>query len=105
VRALAVSAAKRASALPDLPSVSEVVPGYAFDGWAGMWAPAGTPREIVSRLNQSVARIVKLPEVQERLRASGGEPAPSTPEGFARLIAQDVATWTKVVRDGNIKLN
>lgn len=105
VRALAVSTAKRAPTLPDLPSMSEAVPGYAFDGWAGMWAPAGTPKEIVSRLNQSVARILKQPDVQERLRAGGGEPAPSTPEAFARVIAQDVATWTKVVKDGNIKVN
>lgn len=105
VRPLAVSMAKRAPSLPDLPSLSEAVPGFAFDGWAGMWAPAGTPTTIVSRLNQSIARILKLPDVQERLRAGGGEPAASTPEGFARIIAQDVATWTKVVRDGNIKIN
>ena len=105
LRALAVSMAKRASSLPDLPSISETVPGYAFDGWAGMWAPAGTPKAVIAKLNQSVARILKLAEVQERLRASGGEPTPSTPEGFAQRIAQDVAIWTRVVKDGNIKIH
>lgn len=105
VRALAASTAKRAPALPDLPSLGEVIPGYTFDGWAGIWAPAGTPRDIIMRLNQSVARILKLPEVQERLRASGGEPAPSTPDAFAQVIARDIATWSKVIRDGNIKFN
>jgi tripartite-type tricarboxylate transporter receptor subunit TctC len=105
LRALAVTTAKRSPSMPDLPAIGEVVPGYSVDGWAGMWAPAGTPKEIVSRLNQSVARILKLPEVQERLRAGGAEPVPSTPEGFARAIAQDIATWSKVVKAGNIKVD
>ena len=105
VRALAVSTAKRAATLPDLPAIGELVPGYAVDGWAGLWVPAGTPANIVSRLNQSVARILKLPDVQERLRAGGSEPSPSTPDGFARVIAQDVATWSRVVKDGNIRIH
>lgn len=104
LRALAVITAKRLPAMPDLPAIGELVPGYSVDGWTGMWAPAGTPKEIVSRLNQSVARILKLPEVQERLRASGAEPAHSTPEEFAHIIARDVAKWTKVVKAGNIKV-
>jgi tripartite-type tricarboxylate transporter receptor subunit TctC len=105
LRALAVTTAQRSPAMPDLPTIGEVVPGYAVDGWAGMWAPGGTPKEIVARLNQSVARILKLPEVQERLRAGGAEPAHSTPEGFAHAIARDIATWAKVVKDGNIKVD
>ena len=105
VRALGITTAKRTPAMPDLPAIGEQVPGYAVDGWAGLWAPAGTPLAIVSRLNQSVARILKLPEVQERLRAGGADAAPSTPEAFARVIAQDIATWSKVVKAGNIKIN
>ena len=105
VRALAVTTAKRPPTLPDLPAIGELVPGYAVDGWAGLWVPAGTPAAIVSRLNQSVARILKLPDVQERLRAGGAEAVPSTPEGFARVIAQDIATWSTVVKTGNIKVN
>jgi len=105
VRALAVSTARRQPTLPDLPAIGELAPGYAVDGWAGLWAPAGTPKEIVSRLNQSVARILKLPEVQERLRAGGAQPAHSTPDAFARAIAQDITTWSNVVKTGNIKIN
>jgi len=105
VRALASTTAKRPPTLPDLPTIGELVPGYAVDGWAGLWVPAGTPKEIVVRLNQSVARILKLPDVQERLRAGGAEPVHSTPEGFARVIANDIATWSKVVKAGGIKLN
>ena len=105
VRALGITTAKRTPAMPDLPAIGEQVPGYAVDGWAGLWAPAGTPLAIVSRLNQSVARILKLPEVQERLRAGGADAAPSTPEAFARVIAQDIATWSKVVKAGNIRIN
>ena len=105
VRALASTTAKRPPTLPDLPTIGELVPGYAVDGWAGLWVPAGTPKEIVARLNQSVARILKLPDVQERLRAGGAEPVHSTPEGFARVIANDIATWSKVVKAGGIKLN
>jgi tripartite-type tricarboxylate transporter receptor subunit TctC len=105
LRALAVTTAKRSPAMPDLPAIGELVPGYSVDGWAGMWAPAGTPKEIIARLNRSVARILKQPEVQERLRAGGADPAPSTPEGFAHAIAQDIATWSKVVKAGNIKID
>ena len=105
VRALAVSTARRQPTLPDLPAIGELAPGYAVDGWAGLWAPAGTPTEIISRLNQSVARILKLPEVQERLHAGGAEPAHSTPDAFARAIAQDITTWSNVVKTGNIKIN
>ncbi len=105
LRPLAVTTAQRSPSLPDLPAIGELVPGYAVDGWAGMWAPAGTPSEIVARLNRSVARILKLPEVQERLRAGGAEPAHSAPEGFAHAITRDIATWSKVVKDGNIKVD
>jgi tripartite-type tricarboxylate transporter receptor subunit TctC len=105
LRALAVTNAQRSASLPDLPAIGELVPGYAVDGWAGMWAPAGTPEEIVSRVNKSIARILDQPEVRERLRASGAQPAPSTPEGFGRTIARDVATWSNVVKAGNIKVD
>jgi tripartite-type tricarboxylate transporter receptor subunit TctC len=105
LRGLAVTSEKRSSVMPDLPAVNELVPGYSAFGWHAMWAPAGTPREIIARLNQSVARILKLPEVQERLRANGVEAAHNTPEEFSRLIASDIAKWTKVVKAGNIKVD
>ncbi|MES2565056.1 MAG: tripartite tricarboxylate transporter substrate binding protein [Pseudomonadota bacterium] len=103
LRALAVTTAQRSPALPDLPAIGEVLPGYAADFWFGMWAPVGTPREIVSRLNQALVRILKQPEVLERLRTDGYDPVGSTPEEFARIIERDIATWSKVVKAGNIK--
>ena len=104
LRALAVTTAQRAPSMPDVPAMGELVPGYAVAGWAGMWAPAGTPAEVVSKLNRSVARILRQPDVQARLRSAGAEPAPSTAEEFARLIAQDLATWSLVVKTGNIRI-
>jgi len=105
LRALAVITEQRSPAMPDLPAISELVPGYSQTAWNGMWAPAGTPREIISRLNQALGRILKQPEVQERLRAVGREPVHTTPEEFGRVIARDVAKWSKVVKAGNIKVD
>lgn len=105
LRGLAVTTAKRSPALPDLPAIGELLPGYASDFWFGMWAPAGTPKEIIMRLNQALGRILKQPEVLERLRTDGVEPVGSTPEEFARTIARDIATWSKVVKAGNIKVD
>jgi tripartite-type tricarboxylate transporter receptor subunit TctC len=105
LRALAVTTEQRSPAMPDLPAIGELVPGYSHNAWNGMWGPAGTPREIISRLNQALARILMQPEVQERLRADGREPAHTTPEEFGRVIARDVAKWSKVVKAGNIKVD
>jgi len=105
LRALGVTTRQRSPAMPDLPAISEFVPGYSVEGWVGIWAPAGTTMEIVSRINQAIARILKQPDVRERFRAGGAEPAHSTPGEFAHAIAQDIATWSKVVKTGNIKIN
>jgi tripartite-type tricarboxylate transporter receptor subunit TctC len=104
LRGLAVTTAQRSPTMPELPAIGEVLPGYAADFWFGMWAPSGTPREVVSRLNEALVRILKQPEVLERLRTDSLEPVGSTPEEFARVIARDIATWTKVVKAGNIKV-
>jgi tripartite-type tricarboxylate transporter receptor subunit TctC len=104
LRAFAVTTEQRSPVMPDVPAIAEQVPGYSVSGWNGMWAPAGAPKEIVSRLNRALARILEQPEVQERLRADGREPTHSTPEELTRVIARDIATWTKVVKNGNIKL-
>jgi tripartite-type tricarboxylate transporter receptor subunit TctC len=105
LRALAVTTAQRWPALPDLPAISEMVPGYYHNAWNGMWAPAGTPRAIIMRFNQALGRILKLPEVQERLRADGREPTHTTPEEYGLVIARDIAKWSKVVKAGNIKVD
>ena len=103
LRGLAVTTEKRSPALPDLPAIGELLPGYASDFWFGMWAPAGTPKPIIAQLHQAIARILKQPDVQERLRTDFTEPVGSTPEAFARIITRDIATWTKVVKAGKIQ--
>jgi tripartite-type tricarboxylate transporter receptor subunit TctC len=105
LRALAVTTEQRSPAIPDVPAIAEFVPGYSVSGWNAMWAPAGAPQGIVSRLNRALARILEQPEVQERLRADGREPTHSSPEELTRVIARDIATWSKVVKNGNIKLD
>ncbi len=105
LRAIAVTSEQRWPAMPDLPAISELLPGYSAGFWYGMWAPAGTPKEIVSRLNQALARFLKQPDVQGGLRTDGVEPAHSTPEELTRLIAREIATWSKVVKAGNIKVD
>lgn len=105
LRGLAVTTAQRSPVMPDLPAIGELVPGYAVASWFGVWAPAETPKEIVSRLNQSIARILKQPDVQARLRADGVEPAHTTPEEFRRFIAEEIAKWSKVIKAGNIRVD
>jgi tripartite-type tricarboxylate transporter receptor subunit TctC len=105
LRALGVASAKRIASAPDLPAIGEVVPGYSADLWYGVWAPAGTPRAVVDRLNGALGRIVQNPEVRARLAGENGiEPAHSTPEEFGKFIAAEIQKWTRVVKTGNIKL-
>lgn len=106
LRALGVASAKRLASAPDLPAIGEQVPGYAADLWYGMWAPAGTPRPVIDRLNQSLGRILQLPDVRERLATDISiEPKHTAPEEFARFIAAEIQKWTQVVKAGNIKLD
>ncbi len=104
VRGLAVTTEKRMTALPDLPAIGEVLPGYASEFWFGMWAPAGTPQPIIARLNEAIGRVLKQPDVLERLRTDVTEPVGSTPEAFAKIIARDIGTWSRVVKTANIKV-
>jgi tripartite-type tricarboxylate transporter receptor subunit TctC len=78
------------------------VPGFEAVTWIGLLAPAGTPKEIVIRMQREIEKIVNLPEIQERLSASGAEPVASTPEQFGAYIASEVAKWDRVVRQAKI---
>jgi tripartite-type tricarboxylate transporter receptor subunit TctC len=104
LRGLAVTTAQRSPAMPELPALGELFPGYAADFWFGMWAPSGTPKDIIVRVNQALGRILKESDVLERLRADGYDPVGSSPEQFAAVIARDIATWSKVVKAGNIRV-
>ena len=103
LRALAVSSAKRLSTLPDLPTVAEAgVPGYESLGWFGLMVPAGTPAEIVTRLNREVNRILALPEVRERLLELGADPASTTPAQFGEFIRRENTKWAKFMQEQGI---
>ena len=104
MKALAVSGPKRSPLAPEVPTVVEAgVPGYEVTVWFGLLAPAGTPREIIQRLNVESAKIINSPEVKERFQRQGVEPATGTPEQFGELIKSEVARWAKVVKDAGIK--
>ncbi len=99
IRALAQTTTKRSAAAPDVPTVAETVPGFEATTWFAVFAPAGTPRDIVARLNAEMQRVFKLPDVQDKLRALGLEPWISTPEELARFQAAEIVKWAKVVKD------
>jgi tripartite-type tricarboxylate transporter receptor subunit TctC len=101
---LATSTGKRSAALPDVPTLAEAgVPGYAFDPWFGLLAPASTPKALLARLSGEIARIVELADVKERLLLLGADPAPTTPEGFDAYVRAEVAKFQKIVKDAGIK--
>lgn len=98
IRLLGVTSRKRSPFLPDLPAISESVPGYEFDSWFGLLAPARTPRPVVERINAEVARLLKDPVILARLAAQGVEPRPLSPEAFDRLLRDDYADMVKLVK-------
>jgi tripartite-type tricarboxylate transporter receptor subunit TctC len=104
-KAIAVTSAKRMSELPDMPAVAEAVPGYLWVFWYGLLAPAKTPRAVINQLNADVTRILKEPEVKARLAPLGTEPATNTPEEFDKMIAEEVASFTRVAKAANIKVD
>jgi tripartite-type tricarboxylate transporter receptor subunit TctC len=105
LRALAVAGARRSRLAPDLPTVSEAgLPGFSFNGWYGIVAPAKTPRPIVTQLNQTLIKIVRSPDVVERMAGMGNEPVGSTPEEFDRLIREEIPKWAKVIRQAGITM-
>ncbi len=103
LRLLAGAGGKRFAAFPDLPAISETVPGVALDVWLGVFMPAGVPKEIVTKVNADIAQVLQLPEVRSNLAAQGIEPTTSTPEALAQIIRDDHARWGKVIREANIK--
>ncbi len=106
LKALAISGTQRASFLPDVPTMAESgYSGFELNGWFGLFMPAGTPPDIVRKFAAEAARIVKLPEVAERLTGLGITPLGSTPEEFATMLRTDAPKWAKIVKDANIKLD
>ena len=106
LRALAVSTLKRSPALPAMPTVAESgLPGFEVSVWFGVLAPAGTPRDVVARLNSILAKALTNPDTRERLAGQGAEPVGNTPEEFTAQLQHDLVKWAKVVKSANIKLD
>ena len=106
MRALAVTSAKRSATLPEVPSINEAgFKGFDANTWFGLAAPVGTPANVVARLNTEVNRVLKMPDVREKIRAEGGDVLGSTPEAFGMLIKNDVVKWGNVVRDSGAKVD
>ena len=104
MKGLAVTSATRAAPAPDVPTLSESgVPGYEMNLWIGAFAPAGTPGDIAARLTNEVMRIVKLPDIREKLAAMGVEPVGDTSEQLARTIRSEIARYGPVVKAANIR--
>lgn len=103
VRALAVTTATRSPALPDLPTVADVVPGYEVSSWQGIGAPRNTPKEIVDKLNKEINAGFADSKFKERLAALGGTPLAGSPADFAKLIAEETEKWRKVVKFSGAK--
>jgi tripartite-type tricarboxylate transporter receptor subunit TctC len=104
LKALAVSGAGRSATAPDLPTVAESgFPGFEVVTWYGFMAPAGTPAPVLRVLGTEFARIARLPEVKDRLAASGAEAVNMTPEAFGAFVRAEMAKWAKVIRDAGIK--
>jgi tripartite-type tricarboxylate transporter receptor subunit TctC len=99
LRALAVTSDQRSSTLPDLPTVSEAgLPGYSATTWYGLYAPKGTPVEIVDKLSREINELLKVPAIRERMIAQGFEPAGDSPAQFASFIHGEIVKWGKVVK-------
>ena len=104
LRALAVTSARRFASVPNLPTMAEAgVAGYEAVSWNGIAAPAGTPKDIVARIQGEIARVLQLPDIKERFFKDGIEPVGSTPEQFAAHIRSERAKWEKVVERAGIK--
>ena len=103
LRAVAVTSSKRSAAAPELPTIAETVSGYEASGWYGAFAPAATSKELIGRLNAEMNRIMKMPDVTQRLAGDGVEAVGTTPEQFGAYLKQEVAKWGKVVKASGAK--
>ena len=105
LRALGVATEKRTPLAPELPALAETVPGFHVNSWYGLFAPAGTPKEVVNQIYSEINQILQTPDMKAFLMAQGAEPAPSTPDQLARLLREDLVRWAKIVKDSNAQID
>lgn len=105
LKALAVTTLQRTPVLPQVPAVAETLPGFAVDTWWGLVAPAGTPRDVLARLNQAFVTALQAPETQTRFAALMAEPVPTTPEAFGSFMKAELVKYEKVVKASGAKVD
>lgn len=105
VRAIATSTKERTARYPDIPSVSEVLPGYEVALWNGILAPANTPPEVVTKISNAIQNILKKPEMQKKLAEQGSIPVGSSPEEFAKFMISEVPKWGRIVKISGATVN
>jgi tripartite-type tricarboxylate transporter receptor subunit TctC len=103
LRGIAVIGSERSVAVPELPTVAETVPGFSVNNWIGLFAPAGTPADIVNKLNAEVVKIMEAPDVQKRLESEGARFVKKTPEEFGQFVRAETVKWAKVLKDAGIQ--
>ena len=105
LRPIGVCTEKRTALAPDQPTLAETIPGLYANAWYGLFAPAGTPKEIIARVHGEIVKIMDSAEMKERMVGLGVEPAPSTPDQLASLMRDDLVRWAKIVKDSGAQLD
>jgi tripartite-type tricarboxylate transporter receptor subunit TctC len=105
LRAIGIATRQRHPLLPDVPTIGETVPGFEVSPWYGLFAPAGTPREIVARLNTELTKVMKSQEINERMTALGWDPVTNSPEEFTAQIKSELAIWADVVKKSGARID
>ena len=102
VRAIAINTAARVPQLPDVPTIAETLPNYKYESWFGVFAPAGTPQPILKKVSEDIAKVLRMPDVKEKLLAQGSIPAPTTPAEFDAINKADTERYGKILKDAGI---
>ena len=106
LRAIGVTGSARLPALPEVPTFDEAgLKGYSATGWQGVFAPAGTPKDVIDKLAATILKVMNDREVQDKFVANGAEPTPLEPEQFRGYVGSEIEKWTKIAKAANVKVD